>query len=295
MQLKIGSSLKNGEYTITEVLGQVGFGITYLARQHITIQGQLGSINSSINVAIKEFFMKDCCNRNSENSFVSVGSLGSREQVEQYKQKFIKEAYNISKLSHPHIVKVADLFEENGTAYYVMEYLESTSLDNYIAENGAVCQQEATEYIRQIADALDYIHKKKINHLDVKPANILRKANSDVILIDFGVSKQYDISNNQTSSTPVGISRGYAPIEQYKTGGVGQFSPTTDIYSLGATFYKLLTGNTPPDAFDIFDGVTLIFPEDISQTTISAITTSMKPSRADRPPKYHCIFGAYLL
>ena len=96
-----------------------------------------------------------------------------------------------------------------------------------------------------------------MNHLDVKPANIMLNEKDEAVLIDFGLSKQYDaVTGNQTSTTPVGISDGYAPMEQYKPGGVCEFSPQTDIYSLGATFFKLLTGTTPPSASDVNeDGV----------------------------------------
>lgn len=283
MQLQSGSFLQKGKYRIESVLGQGGFGITYLAVQKIMVKGSIGELETEIKVAIKEFFMKDVCNRDSNTSYVSVPSIGSKEMVERFKQKFIKEAQNISLLKHPNIVKVLDIFEENGTAYYVMEYIPAGSLQQYISENGSLQEIEALHYIRQVADALDYIHSQHMNHLDVKPGNILRRNNADAVLIDFGLSKRYDIEGHQTSTTPVGISTGYAPMEQYKKGGVGTFSPTTDIYSLGATLYKLLTGKTPPDASDIFDNGLPTLPHTISLNVREAIQTAMEPKRSNRP------------
>lgn len=283
MLLKPESTLREGRYKIEKILGNGGFGITYLALQNVTITGEIGTIQTTIRVAIKEFFMKDLCNRDSQTSHVSVPSVGSRELVERFKQKFIKEAQNIARLNHDHIIKVLDVFEENGTAYYVMEHIEGGSLSEHIDQCGALAPAEALHYINQIADALKYIHSKKVNHLDVKPSNILLKEGAVSVLIDFGLAKQYDNSGEQTSSTPVGISKGYAPMEQYKAGGVSSFAPSTDIYSLGATLYKLVTGKTPPEAYDLFDSGLPELPEELSVDVKLAITLSMRPSRNSRP------------
>jgi hypothetical protein len=138
-------------------------------------------------------------------------------------------------------------------------------------------------YIRQIADALQYIHERKMNHLDVKPGNVLLDDDGNAVLIDFGLAKRYDAEGNQTSTTPVGISHGYAPLEQYKKGGVSMFSPTTDIYSLGATFYKLITGKTPPEADDVNEDGLPVFPSDVSPLVVVAIERAMQPVRKNRP------------
>ncbi|WP_106830280.1 serine/threonine protein kinase [Parabacteroides pacaensis] len=284
MQLQPNTLLQGGKYKykIERVLGQGGFGITYLATTKLEMQGPLGMIETEIKVAIKEFFMKELCDRDHNTSHVSVGSIGSRELVNRFRKKFIKEANNIAALQHPSIVKVLEVFEENGTAYYVMEYIEGCSLQEWLKQRGALPEQEALDYIRQVSSALDYIHRQKMNHLDVKPANILRRENGNVVLIDFGLSKQYDEKGEQTSSTPVGVSAGYAPIEQSKPGGVGQFSAPTDIYSLGATLYKLVTGQTPPDASDVVnDGISI--PAGISNRVAVAIRKAMEPSRRNRP------------
>ena len=206
--LKKGTSLQNGKYIISSTLGQGGFGITYEAEQ-----ASLGR-----KVAVKEFFMKEHCNRDEATSQVSVGSEGSRELVEKFRQKFIREAKMIAALDNEHIVRIYDVFEENGTAYYVMEFLGGGSLGDGVKAGKAMPEPEAISSIRQIASALSYLHKKGIIHFDVKPSNVLRTEDGKLKLIDFGISKHYDESGVQTSSTPVGISKGFAPLEQYQQG-----------------------------------------------------------------------------
>ena len=273
MNLRQGALLQGGKYRIERELGHGGFGITYLA------------VQTGLNrrVAIKEFFMSEYCNRDAETSHVSVPSEGSKELVARFRNKFVKEAQNIACLKHPHIIGIHDVFEENGTAYYVMEYLDHGSLADLVKQRGRLPEAAALRYTRQIADALSYIHARKMNHLDVKPGNILVDEADGAVLIDFGLSKRYDDEGNQTSTTPVGISHGYAPLEQYKKSGVGTFSPATDIYSLGATLYKLITGATPPDANDVMDDGLPALPNSVSPATVAAIENAMQPSRKNRP------------
>lgn len=284
--LRNNAILCNGKYKIERVLGQGGFGITYLAKQKVSVAGALGTIDAEIEVTIKEFFMKELCNRDEASSMVTVPSTGSAELVEKFRQKFIKEAKNISKLTHPHIIKVLDVFEENGTAYYVMEYIDGGSLSDLIEKNGSLSEDETLKYTRQIASALQYIHAHKMNHLDVKPGNVLLRKNGDVVLIDFGMSKNYDVAGEQTTSSPVGVSVGYAPIERSRVGGLGMFSPETDIYSLGATMFKMLTGQTPPEATAVFDEGLPELPMEISEQTKLVIEKAMQPRRKER---YHSI------
>ena len=267
MELQAGTSLQNGRYRVERVLGQGGFGITYLGVQ----------IYLSRKVAIKEFFMEDFCLRNSAQ-YVTAPTDTNKGLVDSFRRKFIKEAQNIAKLKHPNIVSIIDVFEDNGTAYYVMESLDGGSLANKVSQ-GALPEHVALRYIRQVASALEYIHSNNMMHLDIKPANILLDGNDNAVVIDFGLSKQYDDTGQQTSTTPVGISHGYAPIEQYSKNGVGTFSPSTDIYSLGATLYKLLTGATPPEANRIYDEGLPPLPAHITQNTRIAIETAMQPRR----------------
>ena len=272
MELKTGASLQGGKYKIEKVLGKGGFGITYLAYQ----QG----LNRY--VAVKEFFMSDYCNREESTCAVSIPSVGSREMVEKYKSKFVKEAQTIAELDNPHIVPIYDVFEENGTAYYVMKHIAGGSLSSLVKKGKAMPVDIALKYVRQVAEALAYCHERNIAHLDVKPGNILIQ-DGVAVLIDFGISKHYNEDGDQTSSTPIGISKGYAPLEQYKKGGVTTFSPVTDIYSLGAVLFRLVTGQTPPDADEVNEEGLPEFPSDIPQYVQDAITAAMQPKKKDRP------------
>lgn len=274
-KLKPSTTLQSGKYKIKEVLGQGGFGITYLAEQEMLDR----------QVAIKEFFFKEYCERDEQTCHVTLGTQSNKEIVDRFLQKFIKEAKTISKLHHPGIIEIYDIFMENNTAYYVMEYIEGESLGDIVKSRGALPEKEALRYIQETAEALDYIHSRNINHLDIKPNNLmLRSRDSKVVVIDFGVSKQYDENTNEsTTTTPVGISHGYSPVEQYKKNGVSSFSPQSDIYSLGATLYKLITGVTPPEAIEVAQGGLPPMGSTISENVKQAILDSMQFQKANRP------------
>ena len=253
------------------MLGRGGFGITYLA-ENTMLDGK---------VAIKEFFFKEYCNRDEETSHVTIPTDGNREIVERFKAKFIKEARTIFKLNHPNIVRIFDIFEENGTAYYVMDYIEGESLNEMVKRRGAIPEAEAIGYIKEVGSALTYIHGKNINHLDIKPGNLMkRRDNNKIQVIDFGVAKQYDAATSEgTTTTPVGISHGYSPSEQYQQNGVQTFSPQSDVYALAATLFKLLTGNTPPEAIVLQDeGLPKeeLRMKGVSETVVSAIEAAMQ-------------------
>lgn len=270
--LGAGVLLHHGTYRIEAVLGQGGFGITYLATD----------MNLGRRVAVKEFFPKNYCDRDGSTSHVTLGTQGSKEFVDRLKAKFLKEARNIAKFDHPGIIKIHAAFEENNTAYYVMDYIEGRSLSEVVREDGPLSEEKALDYIRKVGAALEYIHAGRINHLDVKPANIMVRGSDDApVLIDFGLSKQYDSSGNQTSTTPVGISHGYAPMEQYDDGGVKEFSPATDIYSLAATLYFLLSGVVPPPATKLVEDE-LTFPATIPPRLVGPIAKAMSAGRKKR-------------
>ena len=264
--------MQGGKYRIIRTLGQGGFGITYEAEQVLLKR----------KVALKEFFMKDCCERDESTSNVTVGTGSQKALVAKFKDKFIREAQMMAGMNHPYIVRVIDVFEENGTAYYVMEAHNGGSLKDKVEKEGPMAESQAVKYIKQVADALAYIHSRNTVHLDVKPSNVLLDENGNAILIDFGISKHYDRSGEQTSSTPVGISKGYAPLEQSRDGDVSQFSPATDIYALGATLYYLVSGLTPPEASLIYeDGLSR--PRGIPDRLWKTIEKAMQPRRKDRP------------
>ncbi len=264
--------LRHDTYRIERVLGQGGFGITYLATD----------LNLDRLVAIKEFFPKDYCDRESSTSHVTLGTQSASEFVNKLKAKFLKEARNIAKFDHPGIIKIHAAFEENNTAYYVMDYIEGESLSEMVKRHGPLSEAKALDYIKKVGKALEYVHSKQINHLDIKPANIMvRRSDDNPILIDFGLSKQYDSSGNQTSTTPTGISHGYAPMEQYNDGGVKEFSPQTDLYSLAATLYYILSGTTPPQATKLIEDE-LTFPAAIPTNLIMPISKAMSTKRRNR-------------
>jgi len=280
MQLKENSQLRNGKYRITEVIGQGGFGITYLALSRETIEGNIGKFDVDVPVAIKEFFVKDSCIRNEETASVEAPSQVA-QRMSILKKQFIKEARNMSSLDHPNINKVKDVFEENGTIYYVMQYLKGGSLKDQVQHHGAYSEQQALIYIRQIASALSYMHARHICHLDVKPDNIMLNDQHEAVLIDFGIAKHYEKSGEETHSTPMGLSNGYSPIEQYQ-GSLHDFSPASDIYGLSATLYYLITGTTPPDAYEVLEKGLGKRPDSISEQTWLAIVQGMNPVRNER-------------
>lgn len=270
--LRPGTLLHKDDYRIVSVLGRGGFGITYLA-----VVENLGK-----KVAIKEFFPSGMYQRDGISGFACLGSTDNAEMSDKLKAKFLKEARRMAQLRHESIVAVNNAFEENGTAYYVMDFIEGRDLQSIVRTGGPLSVDVAVKYICQVGSALEYLHGQKINHLDVKPANILvDPVHNRALLIDFGLSKQYDSNDRQTSTTPVGISHGYAPNEQYKPGGVSQFSAPTDIYSLGATLYFLLTGTTPPTASELVEEP-LRFPPTMLAYIQDAIRRAMAFTRADR-------------
>ena len=280
-ELKSGTLLQNGKYKIEKVLGSGTFGITYLATAKVKVGGSLGNMEATVKVAIKEFFMESINGRIA----TSVTSGSTDGTFDKYKKKFIKEARNLSRLNHPNIVKVSDVFEANNTCYYVMEYCEGGSLDGLIKRKGSLSETESLNYIRQIAVALKYMHDNKMLHLDLKPGNVVLRENGEVVLIDFGLSKQFDKSGRPETSTNIGLGTpGYAPIEQSNYDG-STFPVTMDVYALGGTWFKMLTGTCPPDASTILNQG---FPayelqnKNVSDQTIQSIAKAMHPLYKDR-------------
>ena len=270
--LPAGKSLQNGKYKIIKVLGQGGFGITYLAEQ----------TGLGMKVAVKEFFLKGSCQRDSTTSNVSIPVADNEELVSKCLKKFKSEARKIASLNNDHIVNIIDIFDENGTSYYVMKHLDGGSLADRI-KNNAISEAESIRIIKEIADALDSVHSNGLLHLDVKPANILFDERGRAVLIDFGVSKYVDSQQDTTTtSTLVGFSRGFAPLEQINA-TASSLTPATDLYALGATLYNLVMGITPPDASSIMDAGFPEMPTSVSMEVKQTIITAMQPRRKDRP------------
>ena len=267
------------DYSIVRVLGQGAFGITYLALTRMV--GPLGEID--VQVTVKEFFAKEFNTRMSDGT-VTATSQGT--MAHQYGKAFQRESENLARMKHPHIVRVLEAFEANGTYYYSMEYITGGSLDAKVIGTG-IPESEALPIIRKVGNAISYMHDHKMMHLDLKPKNIMLKSDGSPVVIDFGLSKQFDSDGEPESSSSIGQGTpGYAPLEQANQTSGSLFQPTLDIYALGATLYKMLTGTTVPSASDILNEG---FPEDelrrksITTKTIEAIKCAMAPMRKNRP------------
>ena len=292
LSLPVGTILKGNVYTYTieEKLGQGSFGITYLAST--MIKGPLGEVE--VQVTVKEFFAKELDSRMSDGT---VSTRTANGIAYKYAKAFKRESENLSKMNHPGIVKVLEAFEANGTCYYSMEYLSGGSLDDKVKGVG-IPEIEALPYIEKIGDALSYMHGRKMMHLDLKPKNIMLKADGSPVIIDFGLSKQFDANGEPESTSSIGQGTpGYAPIEQANQLSGSFFQPTLDVYALGATLYKMLMGKTPPPSSLILNQG---FPEKellgkgVSTLTVAAIKCALAPVVADRPqsvPEFMTLLG----
>ena len=227
-----------GRYTIEGVLGQGGFGITYLGMDELHKK----------KVAIKEFFPQGIVTRNIEyEDTVTVTLVGEKENYDKGKERFLKEAQTMAMFSKDKgIVKALDFFEINNTAYIVMEYLEGVTLKQYLRENERIDAEDLVELLVPLIEALDEIHSQGLIHRDISPDNIMVLPDGRIKLMDFGAARDYTEFGEKSLS--IVLKPGYAPPEQYQTHGVQ--GPWTDIYALCATMYKCITGENPPDAID---------------------------------------------
>ena len=227
-----------GRYTIKSVLGQGGFGITYLGMDELYQR----------KVAIKEFCPQGIVTRNIEyEDAVTVTFVGEKDNYNKGKEKFLKEARIMARFSKDEgIVKAQDFFEINNTAYIVMEYLEGITLKQYLRENERIEPEELLELFVPLIESLDEIHSQGLIHRDISPDNIMVLLGGKIKLMDFGAARDYTDFGEKSLSLI--LKPGYAPPEQYQTHGVQ--GPWTDIYALCATMYKCLTGENPPDAIE---------------------------------------------
>ena len=227
-----------GRYTIEGVLGQGGFGITYLGMDELHKK----------KVAIKEFFPQGIVTRNIEyEDTVTVTLVGEKENYDKGKERFLKEAQTMAMFSKDKgIVKALDFFEINNTAYIVMEYLEGVTLKQYLRENKRIAAEDLVELLVPLIEALDEIHSQGLIHRDISPDNIMVLPDGRIKLMDFGAARDYTEFGEKSLS--IVLKPGYAPPEQYQTHGVQ--GPWTDIYALCATMYKCITGENPPDAIE---------------------------------------------
>ena len=227
-----------GRYTIEGVLGQGGFGITYLGIDELHEK----------KVAIKEFFPQGIVTRNIEyQDTVTVTFVGEKDNYEKGKERFLNEARTMAKFSKDEgIVKALDFFEINNTAYIVMEYLEGITLKQYLRENQRIAPEDLIELLVPLIESLDEIHSQGMIHRDISPDNIMVLPDGRIKLMDFGAARDYTEFGEKSLS--IVLKPGYAPPEQYQTHGIQ--GPWTDIYALCATMYKCITGENPPDAIE---------------------------------------------
>lgn len=276
--LRVGTIL-HGTYRVDGYLASGGFGNTYVAT----------NIQFGERYAIKEFFLKGVTERDENTTTISVSNQENVATFEAQRDKFKKEAVRLRKLSSPHIVCVHDLFEENGTAYYVMDFVDGENLRDYLKKVGHPLDEATVwQVFDQVLDALEVVHSHGLFHLDLKPANLMMDQQGGVRLIDFGASKQMKAGSGATTSTAVSYTNGYAPREQMEQ-ALDKFGPWTDFYALGATLYFLLTDQKPPLPSDIDDDMTddkheaLAMPDSISDRLRRMVLWLMATDRRKRP------------
>ena len=268
---------KLNQYVLEEVLGQGGFGITYLANEPFLER----------NVVIKENFPASFCHRRSDDMHVHFLDSEKTESYEKAKLNFLREARILATLDHPNIARVYTFFESLNTAYYVSEVVKGISLDHLASlrhqNKIPFSQEEIYSLLIRTLDALDYVHKHKLLHRDLKPDNILINRDGIPILIDFGAA--YHQEDDQEIS--IVETYGYSPTEQ--TVSNGKLGPWTDIYALGASFYHLMTGSPPPNCSQrsLYDTAEQLHRDDkllrlYHPHLLGSIDKALKPNPIDR-------------
>ncbi len=279
--LKPGSKLAN-RYLLGRILGQGGFGATYIALDHIT----------KSRVAIKEYLPSELAMRNPGERTLIVYAEDMLPDFEYGKQQFLAEAQILSKfVGNEHIVGIQHYFEENGTAYYVMEYMEGVTLKQQLTETSKpLSVPDANRILLPIMEALDWVHSKGIIHRDIAPDNIMMRTDGTAKLIDFGAAR--NSTGEKSKSLDVILKHGYAPIEQYARRG--RQGPYTDVYAMGATYYYAITGKVPPDAIERSDVDELIPPSRLG-VKIPAQTEEvlLKALAVNAPDRYQTMADFY--
>jgi serine/threonine protein kinase len=262
--LSPGACLASGEYRIKEPLGQGGFGITY--------QGIDTRLNRA--VAVKEFFPEGCWR---EGSTVVSAGRWNLDTYSNAKQKFLLEGQTLGQFNHPGIVQVFYYFEENNTAYMVMEYLKGKTLAEFLKQRkNKLSEVKALEYIAKVGEALEILHQAQFLHRDIKPDNIILADDGRVVLIDFGAAR--DFTTTSTARYTTMLTPGYAPLEQY--GRSLKYGAFTDIYALGSTLYHLLTGEAPISAIERAAGVELKLVKEIAPHVSLGVSEAIAKSMA---------------
>lgn len=272
---------KDVEYVIQEKIGEGGFSKTYKAGKLQTREVSGFGMPEQV-VAIKEFFIKGIHRRNGTEVELMLNDHG--DEAKKAMRKFWDEAKKISKLADcDNIISVYNVFDQNGTCYYSMEYVDGPDLAYYCEEkpSGHLSCDEAVRIILELCCAVKALHDRQMNHFDIKPENILIDSGGHVKLIDFGTACQFVADSSTSTILPV-ESSGYTPLEQRT---LTSFSPQSDIYAIGATLYNILTGWKVPSAADLArDFSKLKRPDDIDDGIWNAIVMAMAPDPDSRPP-----------
>ena len=275
LMLPPGTALMNGQYLVGKILGKPGgFGITYLGWD-----SQLATF-----VAVKEYLPRDVAGRHFDRLTVSAHTREDAEHFRYGLEQFLHEARTLAQFDHPNVVRVRSFFQENGTAYLVMDYLQGNSLHDYLSRlGGRLPEKAALDIMYPILDGLKEVHAKGFLHRDIKPQNIYITTGGRPILLDFGTARQAMGERNQGLTTIV--TPGYAPWEQYHRHG--KQGPWTDIYACAATLYQLVTGIVPPDAAERVAQETLLPPlqvnPELSPQFSFAIMQALTIDPATRP------------
>ena len=249
-QLPVGTILEN-RYYVGAVIRQGGFGITYVGCD----------TRLEKKVAIKEYYPSGLVNRMSQYSQEITITAGDQTPIyEKEKLRFSSEAKILAEFAkEKSIVNVTDIFSEHNTVYMVMEYVDGTDLDKYLKSHAKMSFDEAFSMMRPIIETLDRVHAKGLIHRDISPTNIKVLDDKTAILLDFGVARQFDA--NEEKSYSMILKPGYAPMEQYQTHGIQ--NPSTDVYAICATLYKMITGITPENAIDRLVNDTVKSPSEV--------------------------------
>ena len=284
-QLAVGTLLKN-RYWVGRVIGKGGFGITYI--------GYDTTLDAP--VAIKEYFPFGLANRHHTISpEVTLSKSESDSGFRHGLDNFIKEARVLAKfMGDPNVVNVRDYFEENNTAYIVMEYLSGVSMQQYLEKNGPVPFNELLRVLGPVMDSLDSIHKQGLIHRDISPANLMFMENGSVKLLDFGTVRNVNGTDNHSLS--VILKPGYAPAEQYDSHG--SQGPWSDVYALGSTIYKMITGVTPENSMNRMLKDTLKTPTELGASITplqeKVLLSSMALNPAERPQSVRELKEAFI-
>lgn len=240
-QLPVGTILA-GKYQVGRVLGQGGFGITYLG----------WDLNLDIRVCIKEFFPASAVNRDhNRTSAVTCNTTHLEAGYASSRERFLREAKSMAKFRDvPQIVSIFDFFQANNTAYMVMQYIEGIDLAKYVRKRGGrIAMDETLRILKPVMEALSLVHKAGLIHRDIAPDNIMLHPRDGAKLMDFGAVRQVDnpdADGELTRSTEAILKNGFAPMEQYQSRG--SLGPWTDVYALSATIYYCVTGRIPTEA-----------------------------------------------